>query len=93
MKRTSILVWAFAIVLTLAGTAFADGPRPLVVDDDRLDCPNADFTSIQAAVDAAPPDATIQVCAGIYHESVIITKDGLKLLVKGPRGGAVVDSM
>ncbi|PYY25040.1 MAG: hypothetical protein DMG62_00090 [Acidobacteria bacterium] len=93
MKRTSILVWAFAIVLTLAGTAFADGPRPLVVDDDRLDCPNADFTSIQAAVDAAPPDATIQVCAGIYHESVTITKDGLKLLVKGPRGGAVVDSM
>jgi hypothetical protein len=92
MKRTSVLVWAFGIVLTAAGpAAFGDDRRPLVVDDDKLDCPNADYTSIQAAVDAAPPDATILVCPGIYRELVTIAKDGLKLLAKGPRGGPVVD--
>lgn len=92
MKRTSILAWALGIALAAAGpAAFGDGPRALVVDDDELDCPNADYTTIQAAVDDAEPGATIHVCAGIYHERVKITKDRLRLLVKGPRGGAVVD--
>jgi len=93
MKRTSLFIWVFAIALAAAGpAAFGDDPPPLVVDDDNLDCPNADFTTIQAAVDAAPPHATIHVCSGIYHERVTITKDGLKLVAKGPRGGAVVDA-
>lgn len=92
MKRTSLFVWAVGLVLATAGpAAFGDGPRPFVVDDDKLDCPNAEYTSIQAAVDAAPPGATIHVCAGIYHERVTITKDRLRLLVKGVSGGAVVD--
>lgn len=53
----------------------------LIVDDDHLDCPNAQFTSIQAAVTAAPPGSMIKVCAGTYMEQVTIPagKDDLTL--------------
>jgi len=40
-----------------------------VVDDDRAECPNANFTSIQRAIDFAAPWDTIVVCAGVYQES------------------------
>ncbi|GAA4729007.1 hypothetical protein GCM10023350_10260 [Nocardioides endophyticus] len=40
-----------------------------VVDDDKQQCPNASFTSIQKAVDFAAPWDTIVVCAGTYQES------------------------
>src|SRR5438067_7212851 len=36
-------------------TSAGDGPNMFIVDDNRLDCPNAQFTSIQAAVTAAGP--------------------------------------
>jgi hypothetical protein len=57
----------------------------LIVDDDRADCPNAQFTSIQAAVDAASPGAKIKVCRGTYMEQVTIPagKDGLTLFSEG----------
>ena len=49
--------------------------RPqLVVDDDKVECPNATFTRIQDAVDAATPGATIRVCKGTYAEQVTIRK-------------------
>jgi hypothetical protein len=51
----------------------------LTVDDNLLDCPNAQFTSIQAAVTAAPPGAKIKVCRGTYIEQVVITTSGLTL--------------
>ena len=56
-------------------------PGNLIVDDDMLDCPNAQFTSIQAAVSAAAPGDKIKVCRGLYMEQVTIpnTKDGLTL--------------
>jgi len=54
----------------------ADDDRPtLLVDDDKVQCPTAGFTTIQAAVDAAPPGATIRVCAGTYTEQVTIKQD------------------
>ncbi|WP_181312075.1 alpha/beta hydrolase [Nocardioides campestrisoli] len=40
-----------------------------LVDDDRVQCPSADTTSIQEAVDLASPWDTIVVCAGVYEES------------------------
>jgi dienelactone hydrolase len=40
-----------------------------VVDDDKVQCPNANFTSIQDAVDYAAPWDTIVVCDGTYQES------------------------
>jgi large repetitive protein len=39
------------------------------VDDDRAQCPDAEFTSIQDAVDHAAPWDTVVVCAGTYQES------------------------
>jgi len=51
------------------------GDRPqLVVDDDKVQCPNAAFTRIQDAVDAATPGAIIRVCPGNYAEQVAIQK-------------------
>ncbi|HMF54847.1 MAG TPA: NosD domain-containing protein [Pyrinomonadaceae bacterium] len=44
------------------------------VDDDHAQCPTAQFTSIQAAVTAASPGDTINVCPGTYHEQVTINK-------------------
>jgi len=52
------------------------------VDDDLKQCPDADFTSIQAAVNAAAPGDRIEVCPGTYQEQVTIPigKDNLKLV-------------
>jgi len=49
-----------------------DTPSTFTVDDDGLQNANADFTSIQAAVDAAGPNDNIRVYAGTYHEQVTI---------------------
>jgi hypothetical protein len=56
-------------------------PGNLIVDNDLLDCPNAQYTSIQAAVDDAVPGDKIKVCRGLYLEQVTIPpgKDGLTL--------------
>ena len=40
--------------------------------------------SIQAAIDAARPGATIRVAPGTYHESIIIATDGVTLVGSGP---------
>jgi parallel beta-helix repeat protein len=67
------------------------GSKVLVVDNDLADCPNADFTTIQAAVTAAEPGTTILVCAGTYVEWVVIQKNELRLLAKGKPGEVVLD--
>lgn len=50
------------------------GGSSMLVDDDRAQCPNAQFTSIQAAVFAANEGMKIKVCPGTYKEQVTITK-------------------
>src|SRR6266511_3762507 len=68
------------LVCTLAACAFAfaaaegaaTAPPILVVDDDRAQCANADFTTIQAAVDAAPENGLVRVCPGLYAEQVSV---------------------
>ena len=46
--------------------------------------------SIQAAVDNARPGTTIKLAAGVYHQSVGITKDGITLAGSGP-GTSVIE--
>jgi parallel beta-helix repeat protein len=46
----------------------------LYVDDDHAQMPNAGFTSIQAAVNAAHAGDTIRVLPGTYNESVTVDK-------------------
>jgi parallel beta-helix repeat protein len=78
---------AGSTVATLSASA---GRRTIVVDDGA-DCANADYTSIQAAVNAANPDTTILVCAGTYSERVVISKNGLRLLAQGAPDTVVLD--
>jgi hypothetical protein len=75
--RVIAMLVALAAFLVLGGsTAIAhddDGGATLVVDDNMA-CPSADYPSIQAAVNAAPPGSTIYVCPGVYNEQVKIPK-------------------
>jgi nitrous oxidase accessory protein NosD len=64
----------------------ADPPpwTTLVVDDDLVQCPNATYTSISAAVADAFPGDTIKVCPGTYNESVLVAK---QLTLRGASHG------
>jgi hypothetical protein len=53
------------------------GPATFVVDDDGVQCADADFASIQAAVTAAQNSKDVdmvRVCPGFYSESVTISE-------------------
>jgi parallel beta-helix repeat protein len=105
--RRSLRLWYSALLLTLtigmvvvpAATGKKPSPPPkggmhvLLVDDDMAQCKKADFTTIQAAVDAASPGARILVCAGTYPESVTITKNDLRIRAKGAPGAVVLDGI
>ena len=60
-------------------------PHLLVVDDDRTECPDAQFVRIQDAVNAASPGDFIKVCRGTYPEYVTVPagKDGLTVYGTG----------
>lgn len=61
----------WTVAMALPALAFG---KTLKVDDDRRQCPNAQFTRIQDAVNAASPGDTIHVCPGLYEESVTVDK-------------------
>lgn len=43
-------------------------------NNDGKSCQSAGFSTIQSAINTAPDNATIIVCAGTYHEQVVISK-------------------
>jgi parallel beta-helix repeat protein len=67
----------------------ADKKPNILVDDDKVQCPTAAYTSIQAAVDAAKSGDVIRVCAGTYPEQVVIDKS---LSVEADNGVIVIPS-
>ncbi|MEA2450828.1 MAG: hypothetical protein QOG63_2760 [Thermoleophilaceae bacterium] len=69
-----------------AGHALA---ATIEVDDNKVECKKAPFTSIQAAVTAATPGDSIKVCPGTYNEQVRITKDNLKLESRNPQAATI----
>ena len=72
-----------------ADSATSSSGSLLTVDDDRAQCPQALYMSIQAAVTAALPGDQIKVCAGTYSEQVLIMKDGLTLFSEVPLAAVI----
>lgn len=82
-------------------TTFDFEPLPIMVDLDGSAAPNdcagagSAYTTINAAIAAAPAGATVKVCPGNYPEDVVANKPGLNLLgsgsavttITGPKNG------
>ncbi len=66
-----------------------DRKPDLLVDDDKVQCPTATFTSIQDAINAADPGSLIRVCPGTYREQLSINKS---LSIEGDNGAIVLPS-
>jgi parallel beta-helix repeat protein len=70
------LIPSFSARVAFAQVAAVTSATPnILVDNDKVQCPTAGFTKIQDGVNAAKPGDVIRVCAGIYHEQVVIDKD------------------
>jgi parallel beta-helix repeat protein len=83
MKTRNRFAAALTCATALAVPAGADAAT-FRVDDNRADCPTAEFQSIQQAVLAAAPGDVIKVCRGTYPEHVIVPKP---LTILGARVG------
>src|ERR1700730_13420771 len=66
-----------------------DHKPDLLVDDDKVQCPAATFTSIQPAINAANPGSLIRVCPGTYREQLSINKS---IRIEGDSGAIVLPS-
>src|ERR1700723_830275 len=58
----------------IAATHEGDRKADLIVDDDKVQCPAATFTSIQDAINTANPGSLIRVCPGTYREQLFVNK-------------------
>jgi len=74
-----------------ADSATSSSGSLLTVGNDLAQCPEAQYPTIQAAVNAALPGDQIKVCAGTYSEQVLIGqgKDGLTLFSKVPLAAVI----
>jgi nitrous oxidase accessory protein NosD len=85
----------FAAVLAASGAALALAAVPASASSPTLrvgTCSGATYSTIQAAVDASGPGATIKVCPGTYNEQVRIAgtaHNGLKLVAIQHRGSII----
>ena len=61
------------------------------VDDDKADCPNAAFTSLQTAVNQAAPHDTLLVCPGTYIEGSTPTNSAASPVQSGAHNGLTID--
>jgi hypothetical protein len=87
MNSVRALVSAALVVALTPSTALAS---TWTVDDDKAECPNAAFTSIQAAVNQAAPWDTVIVCPGLYLESSTPTSGNNSPSQAGSRNGLTI---
>jgi len=85
-RRVTFSCLALFVLVALGGHAYAVSTTVGLCSG-----PGTHFTTIQAAVTAAPAGGTVEVCPGTYAEQVMITKSlTLKGIVSGPNDAAVV---
>jgi parallel beta-helix repeat protein len=63
-------------------------PASTLVVGSGPGCPGATYATIQAAITAASPGSTIQVCPGSYNQNVNINKNGITLVGAGASSNA-----
>jgi large repetitive protein len=67
------------------------GANVWTVDDDGVQCPNAEFEHVQEAVEYASPWDTIVVCPGVYYESSTPINSELNpVLAEGEKDGLTI---
>lgn len=74
MSIRRLLALAIPVLLAATFVCSSATAKQIIVDDDKMECPLAAFTSIQAAVNAASSGDQIVVCKGVYVEQVVIHK-------------------
>ena len=74
LRRLVVVALAVGSLVPATGAAAQTTATTLVVDRDGLQCADADYASIQSAVDAAAPGDVIRVCPDLYTETVVIDK-------------------
>jgi hypothetical protein len=67
------------------------GASVWTVDDDGVQCPNAQFEHIQEAVEFASPWDTIVVCPGVYAESSTPINSALNPVQAGAQNGLTIN--
>jgi nitrous oxidase accessory protein NosD len=92
MRKSALSVFllvsvSFAVPRMVAATQDHDRKPDLLVDDDKVQCPAATFTSIQDAINAANAGSLIRVCPGTYREQLSITKS---LSIEGDNGAILL---
>ena len=68
MRGKALRGVAAAMVCGGMGVPATASAAQLTVDDDRVQCPSAGYTSIAAAVGAAAPGDVVSICDGVYRE-------------------------
>jgi hypothetical protein len=86
--RTALLAALAAAVCALVPAAAR--ASTWTVDDDHKDCPNASFSSIQAAVNQAAPHDTVDICPGTYLESSTPTNNASNPTQAGSMNGLTI---
>jgi TusA-related sulfurtransferase len=93
MKRAVLAVSFFAFVFVASPQSVpaqeADAKPTILVDADKVQCPTAQYMTIQSAVDKANPGDVIRVCADTYPEQVTINKS---LTLRADNGVIVMPS-
>jgi parallel beta-helix repeat protein len=66
--------YLFVVFITTVLLVTAIDAKTITVDDDLSECPSANFTSIQAAINNAADGDKILIYNGTYRENVIVNK-------------------